>query len=100
MVWTAVNRIRVKTPAEGDRLVAAFQHRAGKVDLQPGFRGFELWREEGGTEVTTVTTWDRKEDFQAWVNSHAFKQAHEKADDAPGEATLSIYEVLVGPAGR
>ncbi len=100
MVWLAVNRIRVKTAAEGDRLVEAFRHRAGKVDAQPGFRGFELWREEGGTEVTAVTHWDHKEDFRNWVGSRAFEEAHAKANDGPGEATVSLYEVLVGNTGK
>ena len=79
MTWVLVNRISVGTPDEADRVVEAFRHRAGKVDLQPGFLGIEVWREEGGKEVMVSTRWRHREDFQNWLNGPAFRQAHERA---------------------
>ena len=95
MAWTSVNRITVASPAEADRIIEAFRHRAGKVDLQPGFAGFEVWREEEGREVMVITRWQRKEDFLAWVNGPAFREAHRRASGSPGEAHGSVYEVAI-----
>ncbi|MCI4363677.1 MAG: antibiotic biosynthesis monooxygenase [Thermoplasmata archaeon] len=95
MSWIAINRISVDTPADADRLVEVFRHRAGKVDLQPGFLKFELWREENGKEVVVLTHWTRREDFLAWVDSPAFKDAHRHAGDAPGQGAGSLYEVAI-----
>jgi len=94
MAWTSVNRITVESPAEADRIVEAFRHRAGKVDQQPGFLGFELWREEEGKEVMVITRWTQKEDFLTWVNGAAFRDAHRSAKGSPGEAHGAVYEVV------
>jgi heme-degrading monooxygenase HmoA len=96
MVWIGVNRIRTESPAEADELVEMFKRRSGKVDQQPGFLKFELWREESGTEVMVLTRWQRKEDFLAWTESEAFRDAHAKAEGAPGRAGGSVYEVAIG----
>jgi heme oxygenase (staphylobilin-producing) len=96
MAWVAVNRIQVENPAEADQLVEAFRHRSGKVDLQPGFLSFELWREEGGREVSVVTRWVRREDFLAWVESPAFRHAHARASESPGAGNGMVYEVALG----
>ncbi|MCI4352850.1 MAG: antibiotic biosynthesis monooxygenase [Thermoplasmata archaeon] len=94
MVWTAVNRIAVETPDEADGIVERFRHRAGKVDLQPGFRGFELWREDSGKEVLVITRWERKQDFEAWANGPAFREAHARAEGSPGSSSGSVYQVM------
>lgn len=95
MVWVAVNRIRVDSPAEADQVLEAFRHRSGKVDLRPGFLRFEVWREEGGRELMVLTRWQRKEDFLAWVESPEFRQAHAHAAGAPGTGDGSVYEVAI-----
>ncbi len=95
MSWVSVNRIRVDGPTEADAIVEAFRHRSGRVDEQPGFLGFELWREEGGREVMVLTRWTRREDFLAWVESPAFRQAHRHAAGAPGTAEGMLYEALL-----
>lgn len=95
MTWVLVNRIAVESSQEADRIVEAFRHRAGKVDQQPGFLGIEVWREEKGTEVMISTRWQRKEDFQAWVDGPAFRQAHARAEGGPGRAAGSAYEVVL-----
>ena len=95
MPWMAVNRITVESPADADRVIEAFRHRAGKVDLQPGFLGIEVWRHHEGKEVLVATRWQRREDFEAWVDGPAFRQAHARAGEAPGTAHGSLYEQAI-----
>ncbi|MCI4354067.1 MAG: antibiotic biosynthesis monooxygenase [Thermoplasmata archaeon] len=95
MSWIAVNRISVDTPADADRIVDAFRHRTGKVDLQPGFEHFEVWREESGREVMVLTRWRDRADFGAWTESAAFREAHHRAKGAPGSPDGSVYEVVL-----
>jgi len=95
MTWVLVNRISVDSPAEADRVVEAFRHRAGKVDQQPGFLGIEVWREEAGKEVMISTRWRAREDFQNWLTGPAFRQSHERAKGAPGQAVGSAYEIVI-----
>jgi len=95
MTWVLVNRISVDSPADADRIVEAFRQRAGKVDQQPGFLGIEVWREEEGKEVMVSTRWRNKEDYQNWIDGPAFRQAHERARGSPGQASGSVYEVVI-----
>ncbi|MCI4323535.1 MAG: antibiotic biosynthesis monooxygenase [Thermoplasmata archaeon] len=95
MSWALVNRIAVESPEEADQLVNAFRKRAGKVDQQPGFEKFEVWRESEGKEVLVLTRWQRKQDFEAWIESPAFRDAHRHAGDSPGSAAGSAYEVVI-----
>lgn len=95
MDWIAVNRIAVDTPEDAERIVNAFRHRTGKVDLQPGFLKLEVWREEGGKEVLILTRWRERADFVAWTESPAFREAHHRAAGTPGSAGGSVYEVVL-----
>ncbi|HEV2316177.1 MAG TPA: antibiotic biosynthesis monooxygenase family protein [Thermoplasmata archaeon] len=94
MSWAAVNRITVDSSEEADRVVAAFRARSRQVDLEPGFLGFELWREIGGKEVLVLTRWSRREDFVAWTESPAFRHAHARAAESPGIGGGSLYEIV------
>ncbi|MCI4355474.1 MAG: antibiotic biosynthesis monooxygenase [Thermoplasmata archaeon] len=95
MTWIAVNRISVDSSADADRIVEAFRHRTKKVDLQPGFLKFEVWREEASHEVMIVTRWQQRADFVAWTESAAFREAHHRAQGAPGTPGGSVYEVVL-----
>jgi heme-degrading monooxygenase HmoA len=95
VTWVLVNRITVDTPEEADQVVEAFRHRAGKVDLQPGFLGLEVWREQGGKEVVVSTRWQRTEDFEAWIRSPAFQHAHARASESPGTGHGTAYEIVI-----
>jgi len=95
MPWVLVNRITVESPADADRVIEAFRHRAGKVDLQPGFLGLEVWREKEGREVMVSTRWKTSEDFEAWLSGPAFQQAHARAGQSPGTAHGTAYEIVL-----
>ena len=62
----------------GDELGRRFAARAGAVDGQPGFEGFELLKPtDGRTTWLVVTRWKDEESFNAWVSSPAFMHGHQ-----------------------
>jgi heme oxygenase (mycobilin-producing) len=71
-----INAITV--PADsGDELARRFAARAGAVDGQDGFEGFELLAPtDGRTTWLVVTRWRDEEAFEAWVSSPAFGHGH------------------------
>lgn len=95
MAWGSVNRIRVETPEVAGRVLAAFSHRTGAVDHQPGFLGFDVWRGVDGHEVVAVTRSQRREDFVAWVEGPAFRSAHQQVGEGRGTAAGTLYEVAL-----
>lgn len=79
-----INAITV--PAEsGDELAQRFAARAGAVDGQDGFEGFELLKPtDERTTWLVVTRWRDEAAFEAWLSSPAF--AHGHRSEAGGEA--------------
>lgn len=76
MTVVKINAIEVPE-GMGPQLEGRFAARAGAVDNQPGFEGFELLRPvEGETRYFVVTHWESEEHFQAWVASQDFGNAH------------------------
>ena len=71
-----INAITV--PADsGDELARRFAARAGAVDGQPGFKGFELLRPtDGRTTWLVVTRWEDEASFEAWTSRQEFQRAH------------------------
>lgn len=80
-----INAITV--PADsGDELARRFAGRAGAVDGQPGFEGFELLQPTDGRSVwLVVTRWADEESYEAWKNSASFGHGHGR----PGAADAS-----------
>jgi heme oxygenase (mycobilin-producing) len=76
MTVVKINAITV--PADsGDELARRFAARAGAVDNQEGFEGFELLQPtDGRTTWLVVTRWRDDEAFEAWRNSPAFGHGH------------------------
>jgi len=84
MTIIKINAITV--PADsGDELARRFAARAGAVDDQPGFEGFELLRptDERNTWLV-ITRWADDESFQSWVTSSAFGSGH-RSESEPGQ---------------
>jgi heme oxygenase (mycobilin-producing) len=79
MTIIKINAITV--PADsGDELARRFAERAGAVDDQPGFEGFELFKPtDDRTTWLVVTRWADESSFQAWVNSPAFAHGHRRS---------------------
>jgi heme-degrading monooxygenase HmoA len=109
-----INAITVP-PESGDELARRFAARAGAVDDQDGFEGFELLKPtDERTTWLVVTRWRDEAAFDAWVSSPAFAHGHRsEAGGGHGEghgggdrppvsvsSELWSYEVAGGSAGR
>ncbi len=108
MTVVKINAITV--PADsGDELARRFAARAGAVDNQDGFEGFELLKPtDERTTWLVVTRWRDEESFKSWLNSPAFGHGHRSAAErAGGEAPNPVgihselwsYETAGGSAG-
>ncbi|WP_240762861.1 heme oxygenase [Paenibacillus thalictri] len=88
------------TKGNAHQLIERFD-KVGKVEAMSGFLGLEvLLTENSGEhdEVTVVTRWDKKEDFQAWTRSDAFKESHKHGREIPEYIVsnkISFYEVKI-----
>jgi heme-degrading monooxygenase HmoA len=71
-----INAITV--PAEaGDELAHRFAARAGAVENEDGFEGFELLKPtDDRTQWLVITRWRDEAAFDAWVSSPAFAEGH------------------------
>jgi heme-degrading monooxygenase HmoA len=92
----------------GDELARRFAARAGAVDNQEGFEGFELLRPtDDRLQWLVVTRWRDEDSFGAWVSSPAFGHGHAGADrpNPHGGGPVSVsselwsYEVAGGSDG-
>lgn len=101
MTIIRINAITV--PADsGDELAKRFAARAGAVDGQPGFEGFELLKPtDDRTEWLVITRWADVESFDAWVSSRDFERGHQGSDKPSGHggpvstgSELWSYEVV------
>ena len=77
MTVIKINAITV--PADsGDTLAQRFAARAGAVDGQAGFEGFELLKPtDDRTTWLVITRWADEDSFQTWVSSPAFGSGHQ-----------------------
>lgn len=106
MTTIKINAITVPE-GSGDELARRFAARAGAVDGQEGFEGFELLKPTDGRNVwLVVTRWRDEAAFTAWTRSAAFAHGHRGADaPAPHGGPVSTgaelwnYEVAGGSQG-
>ncbi len=107
-----INAITVAADS-GDELAQRFAKRAGAVDGQDGFEGFELLQPtDDRTTWLVVTRWRDEAAFDAWVSSPAFGAGHQsegKPHGADAEASprpvgvsseLWSYVVAGGSSGK
>ena len=82
MTVIKINAITVPE-GSGDELARRFAARAGAVDDQEGFEGFELLEPTDGRHTwLVVTRWRDVESFDRWVASPAFAHGHRGAEGA------------------
>ena len=98
MTVVKINAITVPGGA-GPELEKRFAARAGAVDQQPGFEGFELLRPtDDSGKYYVVTRWKDDESFQAWMSSQAFGADHGKQAEGQrpvsSQAELLSFEVV------
>jgi heme-degrading monooxygenase HmoA len=79
MTVIKINAITV-APDSGDELAKRFAARAGAVDGQEGFEGFELLQPtDDRTTWLVITRWRDEAAFDAWVASPSFGAGHQSA---------------------
>ena len=84
MTVIKINAITVAADS-GDELAQRFAKRAGAVDDQDGFEGFELLQPtDDRTTWLVITRWRDDDAFNAWVSSPAFGAGHQ-SEAAPAE---------------
>ena len=85
---TVIKINAITVPADsGDELARRFAARAGAVDSQDGFEGFELLKPtDDRTTWLVVTRWRDEDAFRAWVGSPAFAHGHRSAGQSTGES--------------
>ncbi len=112
MTVIKINAITV-SPDSGDELAKRFAARAGAIDNQDGFEGFELLRPtDERTTWLVITRWRDEAAFEAWTSSQAFGRGHQSegphAQPLDGQAPqrpvgmsseLWSYQVAGGSAG-
>lgn len=110
MTVVKINAITV--PADGgDELARRFAARAGAVDNQDGFEGFELLKPtDERTTWLVVTRWRDQASFDAWLTSPAFGHGHRQGAEAAAEggqakpvavsSELWSYEIAGGSVGH
>jgi heme oxygenase (mycobilin-producing) len=81
MTVVKINAITVPGGA-GPELEKRFAARAGAVDQQPGFEGFELLRPtDDSGRYFVVTRWKDDASFRAWLSSQSFGEGHGKPEE-------------------
>jgi heme oxygenase (mycobilin-producing) len=84
-----INAITVPSDS-GDELARRFAARAGAVDDQDGFEGFELLKPtDERTTWLVITRWRDEAAFEAWVKSPAFAHGHRSASEREGKQAKS-----------
>ena len=110
VTFIAVNAITVP-PDGGDELAKRFAARAGAVDQQDGFEGFELLRPaDDRTTWLVMTRWRDEDAFKAWVGSPAFQHGHgqrpageqseSEAPPKPVATSSELWQFTVEQGGR
>lgn len=81
-----INAITVAADS-GDELARRFAARAGAVDGQDGFEGFELLKPtDDRTTWLVITRWRDDAAFEAWVSSPSFAHGH-RSEGGPASAS-------------
>lgn len=105
MTVIKINAITVADDS-GNELAKRFAARAGAVDDQDGFEGFELLQPtDERTTWLVITRWRDEAAFDTWVSSSAFGHGHRSTEAGAGGSTptpvavsseLWSYEVAGG----
>ncbi|PTE41947.1 heme oxygenase [Staphylococcus equorum] len=88
-MYVVTNRIDVKK-GFAEKMAPNFTKK-GKINELEGFRKVEVWLIEDETDYDQMyvnTWWDSEDNFKAWLESDAFKEAHagkskSKNEDSP-----------------
>jgi heme-degrading monooxygenase HmoA len=89
-----MNVVHVKEDRK-EEFERTFLERESRVHLAEGFVAFELLRRDRDGEYLVLSSWESREDFDAWLGSDLFKASHEHADGELADFNeVRHYEVL------
>ena len=101
MKFIAMNRFKIVLGYEND-FESIWKNRETHLDGVSGFEEFNLIRgktNESYTLYASHSTWESKEDFEAWRKSEAFRLAHKNSgsnkDLYLGHPEFEGFEVVV-----
>ena len=101
MKFIAMNRFKIVLGFEND-FESIWKKRETHLDGVPGFEEFNLIRcktNESYTLYASHSTWESKEDFEAWTKSEAFRLAHKNSgsnkDLYLGHPEFEGFEVVI-----
>ncbi|PIE41734.1 MAG: antibiotic biosynthesis monooxygenase, partial [Gammaproteobacteria bacterium] len=80
-MFIAMNRFKV-IPGNEEKFINVWKNRDTYIETLPGFKSFNLLQGPSTEEYTLIsshTTWETKENFEAWIDSEEFKKAHVRA---------------------
>jgi heme-degrading monooxygenase HmoA len=97
----AMNRFKVN-PGQESTFEEMWRGRETYLNEVPGFLAFSLLRDSstngGVTEYISHSTWQTRQDFEAWTQSDAFNRGHSQGSVAgvlAGPPQVSLYEVVL-----
>ncbi|MCB9079518.1 MAG: antibiotic biosynthesis monooxygenase [Anaerolineaceae bacterium] len=99
-MFVVMNRIPVN-PDYAEQFEERFTNRAREVDKMPGFVRNQVLRPTNPDDPYIVlTVWQSQADFEAWVNSDAFKKGHAKSGTLPpetfrGHGKLENFQIIL-----
>ena len=91
-MFIAMNRFKVKKGSE-DAFELVWTSRESYLDSVPGFVEFHLLKgapADDHTLYASHTIWRSRENFEAWTRSKAFRDAHARAGNTSGTASLYL----------
>lgn len=87
------NRIEVD-PDQAPEFEQRFANRLGGVEQAPGFVRYALLKPlQAGLPYQVITVWQTQADFESWVASPVFRQAHAGARGGSA-SSLEIYLLI------
>ncbi len=93
-MFVVTNRITVKQ-GFAEKMPPRFTQ-GGKIESLKGFNKIEVWQvnnEDDETEDMYVNTWwETEDDFNNWVKSDAFKEAHQRPKDSKSDEPSPVIK--------
>ena len=91
------NHLRVKKEYS-EAFENSFRNSAHNIEAFHGFIRNEVLRAMNGDEYIVATYWETMDDFNEWLGSEQFKNAHSGAkmphEAFEGENSITIYETI------
>ena len=95
-MFVVTNRITVKK-GFAEKMAPRFT-KGGKIESLKGFHKIEVWQvanDDESEDMYVNTWWETEEDFKAWTQSDAFKEAHKNRGSSDFKESPVIKSEIV-----